>query len=121
MNAIAFKLRDIAAQLIEVADSLDESFAPVKIGTAYYFRGQGTVRTQDGDDVELTRSQATVLNALIDSRGVLITRGQLMSLIFGPDAPVNDSRTIDNHICVLRRLIGKDIINTVNGRGYRIG
>lgn len=120
MNAIALKLRNIAAQLVEVADSLDESFVPQKIGTAYYFRGQGTIQTQDGEDVELTRSQATVLNALIDSGGVLITRGQLMSLIFGEDAPINDSRTIDNHICVLRRLVGKDVITTVNGRGYRL-
>lgn len=119
MNMLAVKLRKIAADLVEVAAALAESDVPLQIGKARYFRAKGTM--QHGKcETTLTRSQATVLNALIDSRGVCVSRPELMSLIFGPDAAVLDSRSVDNHVCILRAIVGRDAIATVSGRGYRL-
>ncbi|MCX7703970.1 MAG: winged helix-turn-helix domain-containing protein [Planctomycetota bacterium] len=51
----------------------------------------------------------------------MLTRNQLIDLVRGVDVFVID-RTIDVHLCSLRRKLGSygDIIETVRGVGYRL-
>ncbi len=77
--------------------------------------------TMDLDkDLRLTRSERKLLATLLASPGQVISRRELMALCLGNDALVLD-RTIDVHICALRRKLGErgNMIETVRARGYR--
>lgn len=77
----------------------------------------------DGDSIELTASEFDLLLALVEHRGELLGRDQLMRAIRG-GASEPDDRVIDGLISRLRRkapaLRGRShFIRTVYGKGYR--
>jgi two-component system phosphate regulon response regulator PhoB len=73
----------------------------------------------DGD-LRLTRSERRLLETLSDSPGRVFSRKELMVLCLGYDALVLE-RTIDVHICALRRKLGEQgsSIETIRAKGYR--
>jgi two-component system response regulator BaeR len=77
--------------------------------------------TLDGDDLDLTRREFSLLAALAARPGRVFSRDQLLSLAFPDDTEVFD-RTIDSHIRNIRRKIHSktdwDPIRSVNGVGY---
>lgn len=84
--------------------------------------------TIDGEDVELPLKEFELLEVLLRNRGRVLTRGQLISLIWGSDY-VDDTRTLDVHIKRLRKRFKNPddpnretsrLIRTVRGVGYRI-
>jgi DNA-binding response OmpR family regulator len=48
-----------------------------------------------------------------------VSRERLSQQLYGLDQPV-DSNTLEVHIHALRRLLGKERIETVRGFGYRL-
>lgn len=72
----------------------------------------------DGAEVSLTRTQYQLLEMLLQRKGTLVTREQLMHSIWGYDEL--DSRVLDNHIKNLRKKIPSLPLKTVVGRGYQI-
>jgi DNA-binding response OmpR family regulator len=79
----------------------------------------------DGVEVELTRIEFDLLDALTARPRVVFTRSKLLELVWGPDW-FGDDHVVDVHISTLRRKIGDDpqsprFIRTVRGVGYRIG
>jgi two-component system response regulator QseB len=69
--------------------------------------------------VEVLSERECDLLALLASRpGVVFTRTQLLELVFA-DA-VTDT-TVDTYVYYLRRKLGRKVINTVRGIGYRLG
>lgn len=76
-----------------------------------------------GEEIHLPAKAFGLLHALVGSRGEVITRDQLMSEVWGYDAMLA-TRTVDNHISLLRSRIEDDARNprhilTVHGVGYR--
>ncbi|MDR2346136.1 MAG: response regulator transcription factor [Planctomycetaceae bacterium] len=69
----------------------------------------------------LTGTEYRLLVALLNAKGRVLTRNQLIDAAIGNDAIVVD-RTIDVHLTSLRNKLGKmrEIIETVRGVGYRI-
>lgn len=76
----------------------------------------------DGAAVELTATEFRLLQTLMERRGRVQTRAQLLSDVWGYSEDV-DSRTVDTHIRRLRSKLGgaSDQIETVIGVGYRLG
>jgi len=77
--------------------------------------------TLDGTQLDLTRRELAVLQALVARPGRVFSRDQLLSLAFPDDTEVFD-RTVDSHIRNMRRKIASvstwDPIRSVYGVGY---
>ncbi|MDF2838478.1 MAG: Response regulator consisting of a CheY-like receiver domain and a winged-helix DNA-binding domain [Evtepia sp.] len=72
--------------------------------------------------VTLTPKEFDVLVFLLRNPGIVLTRDQIMSGVWGYDFD-GESRTVDVHIRTLRAKFGEcaDLVETVRGVGYRIG
>ncbi|MGH3640261.1 MAG: response regulator transcription factor [Mycobacterium sp.] len=71
-----------------------------------------------GVDVELSEREAALLSVLMSTPGRIFTRGQLLSSAFdGVDTP----GVVDTYVHYLRRKLGRGIVRTVRGTGYRLG
>jgi len=79
--------------------------------------------TVDGAAVELTPSEFTILETLLDAPGRVFSRGQLLSELGHEDG---SERTVDVHVRNLRAKVEADdadprYVQTVFGVGYRAG
>ncbi len=73
------------------------------------------------EQVALTPKEFDLLVTLIENRGVVLTREQLLERVWGFTF-LGDSRTIDVHVRQLRRKLGEACpIQTVWGTGYKVG
>jgi two-component system alkaline phosphatase synthesis response regulator PhoP len=73
--------------------------------------------------VELTALEFKLLAALVRKGGKVLSRDQLLDLVWGPSAFVTD-RVVDNHVVTLRKKVEPDpskprYIVSVRGLGYR--
>ncbi|MHC5059890.1 MAG: response regulator [Planctomycetota bacterium] len=75
----------------------------------------------NGKVVDLTGGEFSILVALVEAGGDILSRGQLKTAL-GEEAKGEKARIIDVHIAALRKKIGaaKTVIKTVHSRGYRI-
>jgi len=120
MTSQAKQLRKLAAAILAVADSLPGAESSHVIGRARYNRADGSL-TIGRKTEQLSRSEATILSALIDNRGVGVSRNELTSLLFGSESCEISSRTVDNHICNIRQKLGTAAtVHTVPGHGYKV-
>lgn len=78
--------------------------------------------TVDGKEITLTLKEFELLEKLMRNQGIVLTRDQLLTEIWGYDFD-GETRTVDVHIRTLRQKLGQkgDIIQTVRGVGYRMG
>jgi DNA-binding response OmpR family regulator len=95
-----------------------ETFGEIEVHTA-----SRTVR-RHGEAVTLTPKEYDLLLALIDRRGAVASRAELLTEVWGYSAAVM-SRTVDTHIAELRRKLETDLavprhILTVRKTGYRL-
>jgi DNA-binding response OmpR family regulator len=76
---------------------------------------------RDGRVVELAPREFALLAALVDHRGQVLTRRQLLDLAWGYEFD-GDERTVDVHVRQLRRKLGDGLpLATVRRTGYRLG
>ena len=83
-----------------------------------------TGRVRRGDrEIRLGPTDFRLLEALLEKPGRVLSRGQLLDLVWGRSAEV-DERTVDVHIGRLRKRLSKgkerDPIRTVRSAGYAI-
>jgi DNA-binding response OmpR family regulator len=74
---------------------------------------------QDNQLIEITTKEFDILQAMLLNQGKVYSREELMEALW-EDCYLIDLRTIDVHIKNIRNKLGKDIIRTVKGIGYRI-
>lgn len=73
-----------------------------------------------GEEVSLTPKEFDLLTALVQARGLVLSREQLLEKVWGYTF-LGDSRTIDVHVRQLRRKLGDACpIETVWGTGYKV-
>ena len=77
--------------------------------------------TVDGNAVTLTFKEFELLCYLMENKGMVLTRDQLLSKIWGYDFD-GETRTVDVHIRTLRQKIGEAsrCIETIRGVGYKL-
>jgi DNA-binding response OmpR family regulator len=73
-----------------------------------------------GQKVALSRREFSVLHALMERPGVLRSKDALEARLYGWQEEI-ESNTVEVHIHKLRAKLGRDVIETVRGIGYRIG
>ena len=80
----------------------------------------GRVLYVDGKKTELTAKEYDLLAYLMNNRGIVLTRDQILSAVWGYDY-FGEDRTVDWQIKLLRGKLGRyrDMIHTVRGVGYK--
>ena len=76
--------------------------------------------TVDGREIELTATEYKLLTTLIERRGRVQSRPQLLQTVWEAQPDIQ-TRTVDMHVQRLRTKLGAagDLIETVRGFGYR--
>jgi two-component system response regulator QseB len=75
--------------------------------------------TRGGKPVRLSRREFSILRALIDRPGQILSKPQLEERLYGWQEEI-ESNAIEVHIHNLRAKLGPGIVETVRGVGYRI-
>lgn len=95
----------------------------VKLGRAVinFSRYEAVV---EGEATPLTQKETALLKLLVDRRGHVVSRDEILNFVWSEDE-FPSSRTIDNFILRLRRLIERkpdepELIRSVRGVGYQL-
>jgi two-component system OmpR family response regulator/two-component system response regulator QseB len=75
--------------------------------------------TFGGEQVKLSAREFSVLRALLDNPGSVVSKSQLEEKLYGWNAEV-ESNTVDVYVHHLRKKFGADFIKNVRGVGYKI-
>lgn len=73
----------------------------------------------DGEPVELSAREFTMLQAFMEHPDQVLSRSQLLDMVWGYDFDPG-SNVVDVYVRYLRRKIGSERIVTVRGMGYRL-
>jgi len=76
----------------------------------------------DGVPRHFPPKQYEILRTLVDAGGKIVTREFLLKKMYGKSGEETDSRSVDQQICRMRRVLGKKVavyLKTVGGRGYK--
>lgn len=68
--------------------------------------------------IDLTPKEIDLLKLLVEHKGLVLTRSQILDELWGYDYPIME-RTIDTYIKNLRKKLNLDRIITVKGVGYK--
>lgn len=74
--------------------------------------------TPDGDEVELSEREAALLGTLMAAPKRVFSRAQLLDSVFDG---AESGGAVDLYVHYLRRKLGKQVVRTVHGTGYRFG
>lgn len=93
----------------------------LKSGTLSLNPNNGIV-VSDEREINLPAKEYSILKALLENKGCVVSRDALIKAAWGYDSDV-DERALDTHIKNLRKALGDNskMIKTVIKRGYRIG
>ncbi|MRX06239.1 response regulator [Pseudoduganella sp. FT25W] len=72
-----------------------------------------------GEQVKLSAREFSVLRALLDNPGSVVSKSQLEEKLYGWNTEV-ESNTVDVYVHRLRKKFGADFIKNVRGVGYKI-
>jgi two-component system OmpR family response regulator len=116
-------LARVRAQVRRARGRAGPKVAPLRAGRIEI--DPGSLRASiDGKPLELTGYEFTLLRALVERAGRVLTRDQLLALAHREADAVFD-RSIDGHISRLRQKLGDDprrpsVLKTVRGTGYML-
>jgi DNA-binding response OmpR family regulator len=119
-----FNPRELVARVKAVlrrstTDRKDLETAVIQHGDLVVDAGRREVRVED-EEVQLAPKEFDLLWELLDHRGLVLTRDQLLERVWGYTF-AGDTRTVDVHVRQLRRKLGDaSPIVTVWGVGYKV-
>lgn len=67
--------------------------------------------------INLSKTELEILKLFIKSEGIVLTREQILNSIWGSSQVVSD-RTIDAHICKIRKKLNLTCLKSASGYGY---
>ena len=116
MMELVSRVKAVLRRAGKVEDRIDMEFSGVRMDIKKH------EVTVDGKQVALTLKEFELLEKLMRNQGIVLTRDQLLTEIWGYDFD-GETRTVDVHIRTLRQKLGAkgEIIQTVRGVGYRVG
>lgn len=99
----------------------EEKGIEFSIGDLYVSPSRHIVKVA-GENVMLTLKEFEMLCLLLENKGIVLTRGQLLDKVWGYSFD-GENRTVDVHVRTLRQKLGPagELIQTVRGVGYKIG
>ena len=115
-----FDLNELVARLAAVARRQGGQANPaLEIGTLHIDVANRTVRAA-GVPVELTAREWALLERLLRNPDRVASKTQLEESLYSFDEGV-ESNTVEVYVSRLRKKLGKDVIVTLRGLGYRMG
>ena len=92
----------------------------LKCGDLRILVGRHEVFWKD-EKIELTRKEFELLVYLVENRGLVMSRNQILCQVWGYECE-GETRTVDVHVRSLRQKLGEagNMVETVRGVGYRI-
>ncbi|QFZ21059.1 response regulator transcription factor [Saccharothrix syringae] len=111
LDELSARLRALCRRARELADVL-------RIGAGHLDLAQREVVLADGDRVPLTPREFALLRVLATDPGAVHTRASLRREVFH-DAPAPS--IVDTYVHYLRSKLGRSVVHTVQGLGYRLG
>ena len=105
----------------EARGNTNDRGQPVRFGSWVFLPDAGVVRSND-QETTLPPRASSLLERLIDARGAIVTKEELVESVW-PDTAVSD-HSVSEALRVLRRVLGDDpreprYIQTLPRRGYR--
>ncbi|QFR39429.1 response regulator transcription factor [Candidatus Gracilibacteria bacterium 28_42_T64] len=73
-----------------------------------------------GEEVHLSNLEIDLIIYLVQNKGKVISKEELLEKVWGEYDAYSMSRTVDVYIGYLRKKLGKDLIETIRGQGYLI-
>ncbi|MBB4302785.1 two-component system OmpR family response regulator [Rhodobium orientis] len=114
-----FDLSELSARIGSVARRYTGNPNPlVHLGSLEVDLAAKTVR-RDRTPVTLTAREWALFEAFVQARGRLLSKAQLEEHLYSFD-DVIESNTIEVHISRLRKKLGRELIETERGLGYRL-
>lgn len=114
-----FELAELAARLRALARRKSGRADPMlRHGALTVDTATRQVRLS-GRDVALSAREYSLLLALLERPGAILSRAQLEERLYGWGEEV-ESNAVEVHVHGLRKKLGADVIRTVRGVGYRV-
>jgi DNA-binding response OmpR family regulator len=116
-----FSPRELVARIEAILRRVSRANAggeTVRVGSVVVEPATRRVRN-DGDEVHLTPTEFDLLLHLASRPGVVFSREQLLTQVWGYSDPAG-ARTVDAHVAALRRKLGAGLVRTVHGVGYSV-
>jgi two-component system response regulator QseB len=113
-----FDLGELFARLRALGRRAAELAAVLRIGAGRLELEQHRVVLPDGERVPLTEREFGLLRVLATHPETVHTRASLRRTVFG-DAP--SPSIVDTYVHYLRTKVGRSVVHTVQGVGYRLG
>jgi DNA-binding response OmpR family regulator len=120
-----FNPRELVARVKSILrrsgpDRKERESATLQHGDLHIDSGRREVKVGD-TEIQLAPKEFDLLWELLDHRGLVLTRDQLLERVWGYTF-AGDTRTVDVHVRQLRRKLGEaSPIVTVWGVGYKVG
>ena len=113
-----FDLDEVAARLRALRRRAVGRATPVIVWQDIELDAERRSATKSGQVLNLSRREFAVLLALVERPGVIHSKSDLESALYGWQEEI-ESNAVEVHIHHLRAKIGRDLIETVRGLGYR--
>lgn len=118
-----FSVRELVARIKSLSRRMDPKSAPsaVQVGKLSVDLEKYEVHLA-GKSVELSSKEFAFLKILIEAKGKVLTRDQLLEQVWGYEKGLDiDTRTVDQHVARLRAKLGSESgrLATVKNIGYK--
>jgi two-component system, OmpR family, response regulator QseB len=113
-----FDVDELLARLRALRRRHQDSAERIAVGNGFLDLAGRCVRLGDGTEVELSGREADLLTVLAGRPDQVFSREELRERVF--DAAESAS-IVDTYVHYLRRKLGRGVVRTVRGLGYRAG
>jgi DNA-binding response OmpR family regulator len=122
-----FSVRELTARVKTIFRRMEEYTGDESVttigDTTIDFRKYEAIRK--GSKIVFTPLEYQILHVLVNKRGLVLTRDQLLDQVWGEDNVVISLRTIDSHMASLRKKLEYDPANpkyiiNIRGVGYKL-
>ncbi|WP_189226396.1 response regulator transcription factor [Saccharothrix coeruleofusca] len=113
-----FDLDELSARIRALSRRALEATGVLRVGAAHLDLGLREVVLPDGQRVGLAQREFELLRVLASRPEAVHSRTRLRREVFH-EAPAPS--IVDTYVYYLRRKLGRQVVRTVHGRGYRLG
>ncbi|WP_399882163.1 response regulator transcription factor [Streptomyces sp. BBFR51] len=113
-----FSLDELSARLRALCRRALDSTDVLRIGSGHLYVGPREVGLADGERITLAAREFELLWVLASHPETVHSREQLRRTVF---EEASASSLVDTYVYYLRRKLGRQIVRTVRGVGYRLG
>ena len=115
-----FDLAELSARIAAVARRYTGNPNPlITLGALEIDLASHAILGSDGP-LDLSQREWIIFEALLQRPGQIVSKSQIEDQLYSFDAEV-ESNTIEVYVSRLRKKLGKDVVQTIRGLGYRLG